>query len=252
MLSREKINNFYHTKWSKYGSKPFVVVRCYRLPDSSIGIFSSFEHLIGILDLENIEYYLMGDLNCDMIVTRYDNDTCKLMSITDVYGLQQLITKPTRVTPTSSTLIGVIYTNFPDKMVCSGVYHVSISYHSMVFAYRKLAINGVTLGHNTLTYRKFSKFNRTNFRNDIASQSWDEINKFSNPMTYGQNGNACFCPLLTSMLHWEQCVLARSCPWITSELEKRMHNRNIPKIKAIRSKDPFDWIQLKKKMQYSE
>ena len=109
----------------------------------------------------------MGDLNCDMIATRYDNDTCKLMSVTDVYGLQQLITEPTRVTPTSSTLIDVIYTNCPDKIVCSGVCHVSISDHSMVFAYRKLSING----HNTLTYRKFGKFNRTNFRNDIASQN---------------------------------------------------------------------------------
>ena len=90
-------------------SKPVVVVTWYRPPDSSIGIFTPFEHLIGILDSENIEYYLMGDLNCDMIATRYDNDTCKLMG--DVYGLQQLIMEPTRVTPTSSTLINVIYTN---------------------------------------------------------------------------------------------------------------------------------------------
>ena len=41
----------------------------------------------------------MGDLNCDMIATQYDNDTRKLMSITDIYGLQQLITEPTRITP---------------------------------------------------------------------------------------------------------------------------------------------------------
>ena len=67
------------------------------------------EYLIGILDLENTEYYLMGDLSCDIIATRYDNDTCKLMSITDVYGLQQLITEPTRVNPTSSTLIIEFY-----------------------------------------------------------------------------------------------------------------------------------------------
>ena len=32
----------------------------------------------------------------------------------------------------------------------------------------------------------------------------------------------------------------------SSELKKRMHNRNILKIKAIKSKDPFDWIQFKK------
>ena len=42
------------------------------------------------------------------------------------------------------------------------------------------------------------------------------------------------------------CVHALSSPWIKSELKKRMHNQNIPKIKPVRCKDPFDWIQLKK------
>ena len=67
-------------------SKPFVVATWYRPPDSPIGIFSPFETLIGKLDSENIECFLMGDLNCDMIATRYDNNTCKLMSITDTLG----------------------------------------------------------------------------------------------------------------------------------------------------------------------
>ena len=208
--------------------------------------FSPFEHFIGILDLENIEYYLMGDLNCDMIATRYDNDTCKLMSITDVYGLQQLITEPTRVTPTSSTLIDVIYTNCPDKIVCSGACHVSISDHCMVFAYRKLSINGVTLGHNTLTYRKFGKFNRTNFRNDIASQNWDEINNFSNPNDMWSKWKCTFLSIVDQHAPLTRMrVRARSSPWITSELKKQMHNRNILKIKAIRSKDPFAGCNLK-------
>ena len=72
-----------------------------------------------------------------MIATRYDNNTCKLMSITDIYGLQQLITEPTRTTPSSATLID-IYTNCPDKVVCSGVRHISINDHSIVFCLSKI------------------------------------------------------------------------------------------------------------------
>ena len=72
------------------------------------------------LDSGNIEYYLVQDLNCDMIATWYDNDTRKLMSITDIYDLQKLITEPTRMTPTSATLIDVTFTNCPDRIVCSG------------------------------------------------------------------------------------------------------------------------------------
>ena len=40
-------------------SKPFVVATRYRPPDSPISIFSPFETLIGKLDSENIEYFLM-------------------------------------------------------------------------------------------------------------------------------------------------------------------------------------------------
>ena len=49
------------------------------------------------------------------------------------------------------------------------------------------------------------------------------------------------------MVVGEQCVFALVVPpWITSELKKRMHNRNILKIKTIISKDPFEWMQFKK------
>ena len=35
-------------------------------------------------------------------------------------------------------------------------------------------------------------------------------------------------------------VRARSAPWITSELKKRMHDQDILKIKACKSNDPND------------
>ena len=41
-------------------------------------------------------------------------------------------------------------------------------------------------------------------------------------------------------------VRTRSSPWITSELKKRMHDRDIVKIKASKSKDSNDWSLLKK------
>ena len=92
-------------------SKPFLVVTWYRPPDSLTGIFESFEILLRRLDSLNIEYHLLGDINCNLSVSLYDNDTRKLVSITDVYGLHQLINEPTRITETSQTLTDLIYTN---------------------------------------------------------------------------------------------------------------------------------------------
>ena len=80
-----------------------------------------------------------------------------------------------------NTLIDVIFTNCPDRIVCSGVRRISISDHSIVFAYSKLSINETSRGHNVITYRNVRKFNRENFRNDVASQSWDQIYFSTNP-----------------------------------------------------------------------
>ena len=153
-----------------------------------------------------------------------------------IYGLQQLITEPTRITPTSATLIDVIYTNCPDKVVCSGVRHISISDHSIVFAYRKLSVNGMSGGHNAITYRNFRKFNRINFRNDIASHCWNHIYNSNDPSDMWLQWKCSFlstvnkhAPLRTMR------VRTRSSPWITSELKKRMHVRDILKIKASKS-----------------
>ena len=61
------------------------------------------------------------------------------------------------------------------------------------------------------------------------------------------NGKARLYLLLTSMLPWEPMrVRTRSSPWITSELKKRMHDRNILKIKASKSNDSNDWSLFKK------
>ncbi|CAH3169821.1 unnamed protein product [Porites lobata] len=69
-----------------------------------------------------------------MASTNYDNNVRQLINIADIYGLHQLISDPTRITDKSSTLIDLIYTNCPEKVVCSGVAHISISDHSLIKA----------------------------------------------------------------------------------------------------------------------
>ena len=65
-----------------------------------------------------------------------DTNSYLLSDITDLYGLQQLINEPMRVTDTTSTLRGLIYTNYDNQVICSGVCHVSMSDHSLISAYR--------------------------------------------------------------------------------------------------------------------
>ena len=102
-------------------------------------------------------------------------------------------------------------------------------------------------GHLSMTYRNFRKFDRQNFRNDIMSQSWDNVYESSNPNKMWQQWKGTFLAIANKHAPLKTMrVRARSSPWITSELKDLMHSRDILKIKAIRSNDPRDWALFKK------
>ena len=67
------------------------------------------------MDAEGLEYYIMGDMNANLIASNLDNNSRRLTDIADVYGLQQLISEPTRVSSFSSTMIDLIFTNSPTR-----------------------------------------------------------------------------------------------------------------------------------------
>ena len=136
LLSKE-LYNFLTVEIKKPRSRPFAIMTWYRPPDSSIDLFKPFEKLIGKLDTENIEYYVLGDLNCNLTAPKFDNSTNILSNIAEVYSLDELITEYTRITDKSSTLIDLIFTNTPDRIVCSGVSHIGISDHSLVSPFVK-------------------------------------------------------------------------------------------------------------------
>ena len=95
----------------------------------SYRLFASYESFIDKVDSLDLEYYLLGDLNCNLASPTLDANTRHLLEISDLYGLKQLITEPTRVTESSSTLIDLIFTNHADKVSCSGFSHIGISDH---------------------------------------------------------------------------------------------------------------------------
>ena len=57
-----------------------------------------YELFLEKLDSLCLEYYLLGDLNCNLASLQYDLNTRRLCEISDLFELQELITKPTRTT----------------------------------------------------------------------------------------------------------------------------------------------------------
>lgn len=96
-------------------------------PNSPIELFAHFEALIGKIDSEDIEDIILGDLNCNFLSASSNNNNEALLNVTDIYNLKQSIEEPTRITSTTSTLIHLIFTNYPENMACSVEYHILVS-----------------------------------------------------------------------------------------------------------------------------
>jgi len=219
----------------KLSSKPFVITTWYRPPNSSVDLFSHFDTVLRKLDSENVEHYLMGDLNSDLLS---ENNTYAnaLLNVSDVYGLRQLISEPTRITPSSCSLLDLIFTNRPDCVCLSGVSHVCISDHSLVYAFRKISIPAVSKGIKLVNYRQFKHFESANFRADILSQPWDILKRFRDPNQMWLKWKALFLGVCDAHAPLRSKRLRPSkSSWISTKLKKRMNYRDHLKKKAVKS-----------------
>ena len=60
--------------------------------------------------------------------------------IATTYQFKQLITGHNRITNSSSALIDLAFTNKPENIVKSGIEHVGVNDHSLIFIQRKISI----------------------------------------------------------------------------------------------------------------
>ena len=164
----------------------------------------------------NVEFYIMGDINCNLGAPELDHNSRLLNDIANLFRLHQLIDETTPVSLTSSTLIDLIFTNSPDRVPCSGVYPTTISDHSLVYAYRKFSTGVQSGNHSTVTYSRFKNFDSTKFRNDICSQEWDSGKMFDNPIDMWYDWKKIFLGIVNKHAPLRsKRVRASKSPWIT-------------------------------------
>ena len=93
-------------------SKAFLVGHTYRPPNSGIIWNEIFENCLENVLREEKEMYLLGDINRDLLNSQINKAWSDYI---EPFGLTQLVSEATRVTPESSTLIDHIYSNCPEN-----------------------------------------------------------------------------------------------------------------------------------------
>ena len=110
--------------------KPIIIGSLYCRSQSEVPEYlDSLSEIMDDITIGNKEIILLGDLNCDFLKNPV---TSHMSSFMNMYNLDQLVTKPTRITPSSKTLIDVILTTDSNICVDNDVVHHSFSDHSLV------------------------------------------------------------------------------------------------------------------------
>ena len=84
-----------------------------------------------------VEVNILGDLNCNVAACPLELHIKNLLELCDLYQYHQLINKHTRITAKSATTIDLFLTNNKEMFTFSGVCHIGISDHSLIYGVRK-------------------------------------------------------------------------------------------------------------------
>ena len=137
-------------------SKGILICSVYRPPNDN-AFLPKFELSLSKI-LPGTEFYVLGDVNIDYYQGRSPL-LARYKEIIDFFGCDQLVTEPTRITPTSSSLIDHILTNVSDMIVESGVILNGFSDHLITYCSRRCS-KDVAFGSNIRMMRSFKNYSK--------------------------------------------------------------------------------------------
>ena len=213
---------------------PAIIVGCvYRHPKSHVGSFEYIQDVFRQLCVSKKDFYVLGDFNDDIL-----SKGNKMCGIIKNNKLSQMIEEPTRVTPTSATLLDLIITNKPDLVLVKSVVPQVIADHDLISI--KVNIRKPKRQPVTKTFRHLGKYTKDtlcelllleayNLNQIMESDDVDlQINIFNDTFTRCLDNCA---PFVTK-------EIARPfTPWFNEDLRQAIQNRNDmrKKLKSDRS-----------------
>ena len=162
--------------------------------------------------------------------------------------MRQLITSPTRVTLTTSTLIDVLFTNDHNSHVMTGIYDTALSDHYLIYTVFSKSFVRKERAHKGIKFRNYRQFSPEEFRKELLendsitntdwpghmlSEKWD---KFKNAFLTVSNTCA---PFETRRLK------NRNNPWIDNNIVRLIYKRDYLKRKAVKYKSDELWESYK-------
>ncbi len=183
---------------------------------------------------------LVGDLNDDLL----PGLPCPLLNIIESYELHQFISEPTRVTPTSATLLDPIISNCPDMIRKAGVIMPFSSDHHGTFAQLQFKVP-----HQKCYKKTVWKYDNVNFdglKQDLASTDWGTLFINDDIDITTTNVTDHILKLCDKHIpHKEILVRPSDPPWLTTDVKRLIRKRNRLHKKAKEKNTENHWANFR-------
>ena len=156
--------------------KNIVIGTIYRPPGHDLDTFIlEIEKILDVLHKENKTIYIMGDYNINLLNSDTHNPTGSFLDTMYSNMLYPLITRPTRVTANSATLIDNIFTNNTCNTgsTIQGVFVTDITDHYPVFHMNQELIT--ESADEYFVKRLYNSKNKNDFIEAISLTDWSEM-----------------------------------------------------------------------------
>lgn len=189
-----------------------------------VGHFSDFENDISAVIHNYPHTILMGDLNTNLLAESYERT--KLLSLLSLHNLSVCPLDATHHTATSHTLLDIIATSNPDKVLTHGQLPApGLSHHDLIFLSYSLRIPRSQ--PKIITYRDLKHINNAALMTDAAMSPWHEIEYLQTV----DEKVAMFNNLLTNLYDKHAPVITRRAtrppsPWLDQAILTLMAQRD--------------------------
>ena len=173
---------------SKGFSGTKIIVNTYRSPSSNKDSFNKYfsSTVLPSLRKHSKKHTIIcGDFNCDLIKFENDNFAQQVIESTSQHGFLQVVSRPTRITQDTATLIDHVYTNNLQNTISCNILTLDISDHlatSTTIALdsgkgSKIMLQKIN-SYENIEKRHFNVKNDIKFSNLMANEKFEEAMAF--------------------------------------------------------------------------
>jgi hypothetical protein len=212
-------------------SEPIIVGEIYRVPDTNqILSLERYETILNKIEQTRLRAIIGTDQNFDYLKIDSNKVTSDLLDLYIYNNMLPMITKPTRVTQTTATLIDNIYVNHNSNCVQSGIMYMKLSDHFPMFCFAGAAkVSNKPKVPLSFKHRPISTTALNNIINELNNHNWDYLNEADTIGAYSdfvdKLGNIidAFAPEKNVIIQPKYIIREK---WMTKGLMKSSHTMN--------------------------